>query len=429
MQDYRIVPLSAADADRITATEVLVWFYDRPGVSPQGFIEALDPHMMWGVEHIGREPVPIPQPRPLAGTFASWNMDLTIPGPGEQLRRVPMDALTWVGVHPDHRRRGLLRAMISHQVHRVREQGRAAVAGLQASEPGIYGRFGYAVASLDVTLSLNRGTTLAAPEHIARAAEDITTHLLPASQSADLVHPVHRATTAVTLGAVARREAQAATWWTDHPAERGSKEPLRLLLAQQGQDPVGYAILRRESSWSEAELPAGKVRVSEMCALDAPALLALGRRLVDMDLTATTHIPNRSLHDPLLWWAGGPRGAAVRAADSLWLRIVDLPGAMAQRGYSAPCDVIMEVTDELCPANAGRWHLQVGPDRTGRCERTDDEAHLRLDVSDLAATYLGNRTIAGQAAAGYVTQLRPGAVAELSAAMRTQTAPHGALMF
>src|SRR5690625_2976135 len=268
MQDYRIVPLSAADADRITATEVLVWFYDRPGVSPQGFIEALDPHMMWGVEHIGREPVPIPQPRPLAGTHASWNMDLTLPGPGEQLRRVPMDALTWVGVHPDHRRRGLLRAMISHQVHRVREQGRAAVAGLQASEPGIYGRFGYAVASADVTLAIGKGTELAAPAHVAAAADQITTRLVPAHLSADLVHQVHRATAATMLGAVARRAAQGATWWIDHATERGSKEPLLALVAVRGGDPVGYAILRREAKWSDQDLPAGKVQVWELGASD-----------------------------------------------------------------------------------------------------------------------------------------------------------------
>ncbi|MGC0273461.1 GNAT family N-acetyltransferase [Pseudactinotalea sp. Z1739] len=429
MENYRIIPLSAADADRLTATEVLVWFHDRPGVSPQEFVETLDPQMIWGVEYTGPEPVALPEPRPLAGTFASWDMDLTVPGPGEKVRRVPMDALTWVGVHPDHRRRGLLRSMISHQVHRVREQGRAALAGLHASEPGIYGRFGYAVASLDVTLALNKGTTLAAPEHIARSAEGISTRLLPASQSADLIQQVHRATTAATLGAVARRDAQGDTWWIDHAVERGSKEPLLVLLAQRDQAPVGYAILRRQSKWSDQELPAGKVQVWEMAATDSPALLALGRRLVDFDLTATAELPNRTLDDPLLWWAGGPRAAGVRAGDSLWLRIVDLAAALTQRGYAAPCDVVLDVTDQMCAPNAGRWHLQVGADGTGRCRRTDDDAHLRLDVSDLAAAYLGNRSIAGQAAAGYVTEVCPGAVAELSRAMRTDTAPYGALMF
>ncbi|MGC0143732.1 GNAT family N-acetyltransferase [Pseudactinotalea sp. Z1732] len=429
MKNYRIMPLSPADADRLTATDVLVWFHDRPGLSPQEFMATLDPQMVWGVEYSGPEPVALPQPRPLAATFASWDMDLTVPGPGDQVRRVPMDALTWVGVHPDHRRRGLLRSMISHQVHRVREQGRAALAGLHASEPGIYGRFGYAVASLDITLTLNRGITLAAPEHIARSAEGISTHLLPASESADLVQQVHRATTAATLGAVARRDAQGATWWVDHATERGSKEPLRLLLAQREKEPVGYAIIRRQAKWSSAGLPEGKVHVWEMAAVDSAALLALGRRLVDVDLTTGAELPNRSLHDPLLWWAGGPRAAGVRGSDSLWLRIIDVAEALSQRGYAAPCDVVLEVTDQMCPPNAGRWHLQVGADGTGRCRRTDDDAHVRLDVSDLAATYLGNRSIAGQAAAGYVTEVRPGAVAELSRAMRTDTAPYGALMF
>jgi len=231
------------------------------------------------------------------------------------------------------------------------------------------------------------------------------------------------------LGAVARGAAQGAAWWTDHATERGSKEPLRALVALLGTDPVGYAILRREAKWSDQDLPAGTVQVWEMGATGSPALLALGRRLVDLDLTTTVTIPARTLDDPLLWWAGGPRAASVRAGDSLWLRIVDVAAALSQRGYAAPCDVVLQISDDLCPANAGRWRLQAGPDGTGACRPADDDAHLHLDIADLAAAYLGNRSIAALAAAGSVTETRPGAVAELSRAMRTDTAPYGSIMF
>ena len=63
---------------------------------------------------------------------------LTVPG-GE----VPVAAVTLVGVLPTHRRRGLLTTLMRRQLADVHEAGREAVAALWASEPVIYGRFGY----------------------------------------------------------------------------------------------------------------------------------------------------------------------------------------------------------------------------------------------------------------------------------------------
>ena len=47
----------------------------------------------------------------------------------------------------------------------------------------------------------------------------------------------------------------------------------------------------------------------------------------------------------------------VVLVDNLWVRLVDLPRALTDRGYAAACDVVLEVTDELCPWNAGRWQV------------------------------------------------------------------------
>ncbi len=47
-------------------------------------------------------------------------------------------------------------------------------------------------------------------------------------------------------------------------------------------------------------------------------------------------------------------------SDNLWVRIIDLPAALTRRAYAGPVDVVLEVTDELLPANAGRWRLRAG---------------------------------------------------------------------
>ena len=55
---------------------------------------------------------------PFAGIYGSFDMGITIPAPEGRVTPVPMAGLTWVGVHPDHRRRGVLTAMLDHHFRR-----------------------------------------------------------------------------------------------------------------------------------------------------------------------------------------------------------------------------------------------------------------------------------------------------------------------
>ena len=95
------------------------------------------------------------------------------------------------------------------------------------------------------------------------------------------------------------------------------------------------------------------------------------------------------------------------------MRLVDVPAALSARGYTDDPDVVLDVSDAFCPWNAGRYRLAGG-----RCERTDAEPDLALDASALGAAYLGGTLLAELAAAGRVTELRPGALARASAAFR-----------
>ncbi|CAN5352523.1 hypothetical protein BH23ACT6_BH23ACT6_13970 [soil metagenome] len=115
----------------------------------------------------------------------------------------------------------------------------------------------------------------------------------------------------------------------------------------------------------------------------------------------------------------------MQVTDALWLRLVDLPRAMSERGYAAACDVVIEVADKVCDWNAGSWRLSVGDDGVGTCSRSEDPADVELGVAVLGSAYLGGRSVASQAAAGLVIEHRPGAVAEPSRAMRADTEPMG----
>ena len=428
-----MVDLGPGDAERIMTLEHLVWFEIAQGVSTQDSLAELDFDRTRGAElaePATRLGAAADEPPPLAGMYASWAMAVTAPGPRGALTRLPMNGLTWVGVHPDLRRRGLLRQMMTEHLHTAHDHGEA-IAGLQAAEPAIYGRFGYGAASLDVTLTLGRGSEFQAGVELEAAADQVSTHFVPAGtpEAMAVIQRAHLEAAEHTLGAVTRTEAMSQVWFRDFPTARGSKEPLQAMFATREGEPTGYALFRRTSEWGDDNLPSGKVVVREIGAVDPASLLALARRLVDFDLTSKVSIYGRGTDDPLLWWAGGPRQVDLRAGDSLWMRLVDVDKALTARGYATPVNVVMDVVDEVCPWNQRRWRLTAGEDGVGRCLPTDDEPDVRLPVAALGAAYLGSRPIAAQAAAGVVSELHTGAVAELSRALRGDVEPIAAIGF
>ena len=259
----------------------------------------------------------------------------------------------------------------------------------------------------------------------------MTTRMVPLSADgvADQVHDLHVRFMGAQLGAVVRPPRMTRAQGQDFPPGRRGREASQVLFAEREGQLVGYALLHRKDKWEDGR-PQGSVTCHEMAAADQAALLALSRRLVDFDLTSAVKIESRSLDDPLLWWAGGPRAASVRVYDGAWLRLVEVGAALEQRGCAAAVDTVIDVVDPVCPWNEGRWRLRcAGPDSVATCERTEDAADVRLPVQVLGSAYAGLRTISAQASQGTVEELRAGAVAALSSALATDRQPVAAVMF
>jgi predicted acetyltransferase len=109
--------------------------------------------------------------------------------------------------------------------------------------------------------------------------------------------------------------------------------------------------------------------------------------------------------------------------DGLWLRIVDLPAAMSGRRYAAAGRAVLEVADEFCDWNAGRWSFETDTNGAANAERTSDDPDLALSAADLGAAYLGAFSIADLVRAGRVLPLRDGAVSAVDAMLHTDVAP------
>jgi predicted acetyltransferase len=223
-------------------------------------------------------------------------------------------------------------------------------------------------------------------------------------------------------------------WWQnalDDPEwSRGGSGPQRCIIAEDSSGPRGYAVYSASPNWDTDGLPSTVLSVRELMALDPQASAALWADLLTRDLVGEVTARLRPVDDPLLYQLADLRRARTTVSDGLWVRIVDIATALAQRHYAREVDVVIEVTDDLLPANAGRWHLQAGPAGTGAsCGRTSAPADVALPVTSLGAAYLGGTRLGTLARAGLAAELRPGTLAALSTAMSWDPAPWSPMIF
>ena len=404
------------DADKYLATDQLVWFGE--------VTDADSEHLRLGLPEDQRFVVDLldgPEDHH-AGIYGVRPMEMSLPGGAV----VPIAGLTWVGVHPDSRRRGVLAAMMTDHLTRTHDAG-TPISALHASEAAIYGRYGYGIAVLTHQVDLGRGTTFTAP-HLEDEVAGITTHLLTMSDPgvAERMRACQLANAGDFPGTIVGSPDFFSLLSLEAPEQLRDKERRRILFARRDGEDIGFTGLRREHKWSDAR-PSGTVVVGTFTGGPA-ARLALARRVVDLDLMGTTKLENIGVDDPILGWVGGPRGTGdIKTWDSTWVRLVDLAAAWSLRAYDADCDVVVEVEDRYAPWNAGRWRL-TGSSGSGTAERTDAPADVTLDIAVLGAGYLGH-SIGGLLRAGLVREHRAGSYAELARAMRTTVAPEPSIGF
>ncbi|GAA2155285.1 GNAT family N-acetyltransferase [Kitasatospora kazusensis] len=351
------------------------------------------------------------------GGAGAFSFRLAVPG-GAVL---PAAGVTMVGVLPTHRRRGLLTALMRRQLDDIRARGEA-LAVLTASESAIYGRFGYGLGTWRLSLTVPRAKVrLRSP-----GDASVRLRLADPAESSPACERLYASRVALRPGMLERRPDWERLPLLDAPGSRGGYSPLQCVLAEDrgtGQL-LGYARYAVDVAWTAADVPAGTVRVRDIEAQSPQVYAALWSFLLDLDLTDTVTVRSRPVDDPLLHLVSDPRRLDARISDSMFVRLVDVGAALRGRGYAAPVEVVLDVTDEFCPWNTGRWKLHSGgPGKGAVCEPTTERADLALAVRELGSAYLGGTNLTALAAAGLVTELRDGALAEASRAFASDVAP------
>jgi predicted acetyltransferase len=355
----------------------------------------------------------------VVGHAGAYTRELSVPG-----AVLPAAYISLVGVAPTHRRRGLLNRMMRRQLHDIASAGREPVAVLWASEGKIYPRYGYGLAAERLELEL--ATRELRPPQAPPVPGARLRLVRPADAIGDFT-AVYERLRAGRPGWPSRGD----RWWkvllADIKDQRDGATPLRGVVHDTPDGPTGYAYWRVRSAWT-SQGPNSEVRVIEVVGADPAAYAALWRFLLAVDLTRRATYGFAPLDEPLVHLVDEPRRLGARLVDGLWLRIIDLPAALAARRYAAPVDVVLDVTDEQLPQNTGRWRLVGGPDGA-TCTPTGDPADLACTAQELGAAYLGGPSLGALAAAGAVRELTAGSLAPASAAFGWHRQPQAIEVF
>ena len=333
----------------------------------------------------------------IIGGCQAHRLEMSIPGGTSAVAGVAN-----VAVQPTHTRQGVMSRMMQRQMNDIHEWGEP-LAALFASESAIYGRFGYGVGTVHESWQIDRHHNAYARKYespgriVFMDPEDV----------AEKLPEVYRRSTAGRPGVFPKPPHK----WEEEAASPDAHEPQPrvrgrgrggLFYAAYEQDGRidGYAIYR-------SSRPA--IMVTELMAATREATAALWRFCFDLDLMSNTEAIKRPLDDPLPWMLLDPRRLQRTVRDGVWLRVVDARAALEQRSYAEAGRLTLEVRDDLCDWNNGRFELE-GSAEGATCRATDSPPNLSVAISGLASAYLGTVSFTTLSDAGLADEHTPEAL-------------------
>jgi len=308
-------------------------------------------------------------------TYLSYDKTLNT-GRGLQ----PVRMVSMVTVSPTHRRRGLLRTLITEDLADAVAEG-IPLAVLTVSEGSIYQRFGFGPAVFQRSVSVDTG-----PRFSLRAYDDAgSVELLEPAEAWPTVAAVFGRFHERTRGSVARPQFYRTFLTGEFDFDSGPDLKLRTAVHLDADGtPDGYVAYRP----GPREDGRRAIKVSDLAALTPAAYLRLWRFLADLDLSDTVEWDRAPVDDPLPWALVDPFSAQVtKRSDALWVRVLDVPAALHARPWGRDGEAVLEVSDPLAHT-AGRFRVVT---RGGSAEvnPTDADPDVRLDADTLGALYLG----------------------------------------
>lgn len=306
-----------------------------------------------------------------AGTHA---LEITLPGGAV----VPMAGTTWVSVAPTHRRQGVLRQLMD-AVHVDVDDRNEPVAGLLASEGGIYERFGYGVATRRRHVELDRRLV------------QLEDRCRPEPGGLELIDPLGAVDRLAEIYDRYRRgrvgELSRTAEWIGMRLREGAGRRSGAIHRD------GYAIWTITEDWDDF-LPRHELRLHDLVACSDEAHTALWHLVLSHDLVG----PVRSglaltVDDRLPGLLTNPRAVRTIALhDFLWLCPRRVGELLARRRYRIADSLVVDVDGE-------RWRVDGAPDGA-EASVTSDAADVEMTRAAMGTLLLGGSTATELAATG-----------------------------
>jgi predicted acetyltransferase len=290
------------------------------------------------------------------------------------------------------------------------------LAVLWAAEGGIYGRYGYGLATRNGRFDAERDRA-----GLGRADGPAQVRLVDDEGALAVLPAVYDRVRSVTPGFPSRTRA----WWEqgvldDRQEQRGGAGPLHRAVLELDGRPQAYALYRVKDESSEG-FPASTLIVQEEVSASPAATREIWRFLFGVDLVARVRSRTMPPDHPLFLLAAEPARLRFRLGDGIFLRLVDVAAALEARSYGEGA-VTIELVDRQCRWNEGRWALDAGADGAA-VRRSRRSPELVLEARTLASAYLGGFSFGELVRAGLVEERRAGAAGRADAMFRTERAP------
>ncbi|BDZ48228.1 UPF0256 protein [Frondihabitans sucicola] len=332
------------------------------------------------------------------GTYAGYTKSINVGGGA----LVDSYLISDVTVRATHRRRGMLRHLMTDRLAAAASSGHS-IAALTASESTIYRRFGFGPATRKRSIAIER----AAPFSLLSAPSGRVEMATPSSL-ASVAPRVFAAFHSVTPGSV-DRQGQYGNLYNGLDYE--TAKPARALRAAihvpaDGGPADGYVIYSMVAEGSLSVL-----KIDDLVAPTRDGFLGLWDFLGSVDLVDEIRWSKAPVENPLLHALTGSRTLETKGeSDHVWLRLLDAPAALSARPYSTDGSLTLRVHDKLGYAE-GTFLLDAA-DGTGHATRIGDNAPaaLELDAATLATLYLGGVPATLLGSAGLVAEHRAGAL-------------------
>ncbi len=355
----------------------------------------------------------------IVANSGAWSLSLGVPGGA----RVPMAAVTAVGVAPTHRRQGLLTQMMErlHQQAREREE---PIAGLSASDSGIYGRFGYGAATRCTSAEFD--TNRAAPS--ASYSPSGSMRMVDVVDSFDIVREIRRKYEAYQIGESTRSDDLIQIGLNDGVTfEKGHGSPQMAIHRGTAGDDDGYIKFVRTGKWSARGLSEGTLSVRDIAWTSDAVFADLWRFVIDIDLVETVTTHRFGPADSALWHTlAEPRQMQVTGVtDLLWLAILDVPGALAARTYDQADGLVIAVP--MSDGTTQTVELEGSP-KGAVCTATTSEPDVIVPQPQLASIYLGDQSALALHELGLIGGQRS-VVKRLAGMFKTQRLPYSGWEF